>query len=77
MKSVEVNYDWKVTKWVPDERDNLSFLSCTAPYIPYRVAISAQNSNPVAGKASNAITFSREGSKFIISGSVMVWSDGG
>lgn len=52
-----------VTKRVLYVRNNLS---CTAPYIPYRVAISAQNSNPVAGEASNALIFSREGSEFVL-----------
>ena len=41
----------------------LVYTLCTAPFIPYRVAISAQNNNP--GEVNTAIVFSREGSKFM------------
>ena len=48
-------------------RSNFSPTPCIAPYIPYQVAISAQNSNPVSGEVNSAIAFSREGSEFVLS----------
>ena len=44
-----------------DQPTELQPLAFAAPLIPYKIFISAENSNPVIGEGKSIIAFSREG----------------